>query len=108
MKMDFTFFLRTDHVCLFRAPPHALAGYAKGVRPAPRGPGRVQYLPGRQRAVLILRDVLMWRAAEVAELLGISTVAANSMLQRALPRRLRAWQARRPADGLHRLILRNN
>jgi RNA polymerase sigma-70 factor, ECF subfamily len=43
----------------------------------------LQYLPGRQRSVLILRDVLMWRASEVAELLGISTVAANSVLQRA-------------------------
>jgi len=43
----------------------------------------VQCLPGRQRSVLILRDVLMWRAAEVADLLGISTVAVNSVLQRA-------------------------
>jgi RNA polymerase sigma-70 factor, ECF subfamily len=43
----------------------------------------LQYLPARQRVVLIMRDVLSWRAAEVADLLGISTVAVNSMLQRA-------------------------
>jgi RNA polymerase sigma-70 factor (ECF subfamily) len=43
----------------------------------------LQVLPARQRAAVILRDVLSWRPHEIADLLGTTVVSVNSSLQRA-------------------------
>ena len=54
----------------------------------------VQLLPPRQRAVLILRDVLGWSTAEVAETLGAKAASVNSALNRA-----RATMGQQRAEG---------
>src|SRR5579859_5466076 len=61
--------------------PAAVADSRAGVRLA--FIAALQYLSARQRAMLILRDVLQWPAADVAELLGTTTTAVNSGLRRA-------------------------
>jgi RNA polymerase sigma-70 factor, ECF subfamily len=61
--------------------PAAVAELRVGIRLA--FIAALQYLSARQRAMLILRDVLEWPAVEVADLLGTTTTAVNSGLRRA-------------------------
>jgi RNA polymerase sigma-70 factor (TIGR02960 family) len=64
----------------------------------------LQHLPPRQRAVFVLRDVLGYRAGEVAEMLQTSQASVNNLLRRARE----AFETRLPASGRERASLPNS
>ncbi len=87
--------------------PAAVAVSRTGIRLA--FVAALQHLSARERAVLILRDVLDFPAAEAAELLGTTTTAVNSGLRRARAQLAQAQPAEEdlaePADPGHRAVL---
>jgi RNA polymerase sigma-70 factor (ECF subfamily) len=112
-----------EYRCLEPYPDHLL----EGVTPHDAEPGEVviaketielaflaaiQHLPPRQRAVLLLRDVLGWSARETADLLDMTEAAVKSMLQRArptlrthLPPRRQEWAPATDPSVMERVLL---
>jgi RNA polymerase sigma-70 factor (ECF subfamily) len=114
----------TSEVVQLDPYPNALLGELMAVAPDPEAIyllresielaflTAIQLLPARQRAVLILRDVLGWRTSEVAALMDSSAASVTSALQRAratmadrVPTRERAATSRAVSEAVQESVL---
>ncbi|MGH8900180.1 MAG: sigma factor-like helix-turn-helix DNA-binding protein [Egibacteraceae bacterium] len=90
-EQAFAAFVRRHHAAMVRVTRplgRAARGLGRGRRAASADPGGHRHAPGAPAAVITLRDIEGWPAAEICALLGLTDANQRVLLHRALPRPL--------------------